>query len=332
MFFTLKLPSLVSATALAFGLLSVSTAGAQTCENRGELDAQYCDLNRDLVADVPKTPINPPKLVLGISSVEDAYTARRTYAPLMDYLAICLKKDIEMYPPVREGLVLEAQRNNIVHIGQYATGGTMYAVNFAGAIPFAGKGHESAGRTDIYTLKLLVRADSPVKQAADLKGKRIAHTTQSSNSGNLAPRALFPELGLTPDVDYKVEFSGGHDKSIIGVKLGLYDAAAIASDVMERLIAKGEIKASDFRVIYQSDPFPTDAFAMSSTLDPKLQGQIRKCFTDFHFPETMSKQLEGTNRFYPLEYKKDWSVVRLIAKAAGNAPNRANYQKILDKK
>ena len=46
----------------------------------------------------------------------------------------------------------------------------------------------------------------------------------------------------------------------------------------------------------------------------------------------MSKQLEGNNRFFPLDYKKDWSVVRLIAKAAGNSPSKANYQKILDKK
>ena len=63
---------------------------------------------------------------------------------------------------------------------------------------------------------------------------------------------------------------------------------------------------------------------MSSNLDAKLQNQIRNCFLEFKFPDTMSKQLEGTNRFYPLEYKRDWSVVRLIAKAAGNAPSKAN--------
>lgn len=79
----------------------------------------------------------------------------------------------------------------------------MYAVNFAGAIPFAGKGHDSVGPYDSYTLKLLVRADSLVKQAIDLKGKKVARTTQTSNSGNLAPRALFPDLVLKPDENYK---------------------------------------------------------------------------------------------------------------------------------
>lgn len=320
------------AAVFAFQLPGIASAQTPACTNRGDLDELYCDANRDLVADTPKVSVNPTKLVLGISSVEDASTSRKTYSGLMDHLSACLKKDIEMYPPTREGAVMDAQRNGLVHIGQYATGNILYAVNFAGAVPFASKGREVTGRTDSYTLRLLVRADSTAKQPADLRGKKVAHTSLTSNSGNLAPRALFPDLGLKPDTDYKPEYSGGHDKSIMGVKLGLYDAAAVASDVMDRLIAKGDIKASDFSVIFESQPFPPDAFAMSSNLDPKLQAQIRKCFIDYKFPDAMSRQLEGNNRFYPVEYKKDWEVVRVIAKVSGNTPSKSGYQKLLAKK
>ncbi len=310
-------------------LVKPHAAHAAPCAQRGDLDAAYCDADRNLVADAPRSFVNPQKIVLGMVSVEDAMTARRTYAPLLDHLAACLKRDVEMYPPIREGAVLQAQRDGIVHIGQYATGGVMYAVNFAGAIPFAGKGKERIGRADNYTLRLLVRADSAAKVPTDLIGKRLVHTTQSSNSGNLAPRALFPEIGLQPDVNYKVEFSGSHEKSIMGVRQGLFDGAAIASDVLARLVAKGEVKESDFRVLYESEPFPTDAFAFSHNLDPKLQSEIRRCFSVMRFPELMSRQLEGNNRFFPLNYQKDWQVVRLIAKSSGNPPNRAAYEKIL---
>ncbi|VFS53364.1 phosphate/phosphite/phosphonate ABC transporters, periplasmic binding protein [Budvicia aquatica] len=44
---------------------------------------------------------------------------------------------------------------------------------------------------------MLVKADSPYKTMDDLKGKVVAHTSVSSNSGNLAPRALFPKIGIT---------------------------------------------------------------------------------------------------------------------------------------
>lgn len=73
--------------------------------------------------------------------------------------------------------------------------------------------------------------DSPYQKPQDLVGKKIAHTTPTSNSGNLAPRALFPALGLTPDKDYEVVFSNGHERSVTGVMHGFYPAAAVASDL-----------------------------------------------------------------------------------------------------
>ena len=157
-------------------LLAACGAQAQSCPSRGELDEIYCDANQDMLADRPTVSVNPDKIVLAMAAIEDANTARRTYAPLLDYLGSCLKKEVELFPPVREGAVLEGQRSGAIHIGHYATGGMLYAVNFAGAIPFAGKGEESRGHADSYTLKLLVRADSPAKKASDLKGKRVAHT------------------------------------------------------------------------------------------------------------------------------------------------------------
>jgi phosphonate transport system substrate-binding protein len=178
---------------------------------------------------------------------------------------------------------------------------------------------------------LIVRTDSGYRKPKDLVGKKIAHTSATSNSGNLAPRALFPSLGLVPEKDYAVEFSGKHDKSIMGVSLGLYDAAAVASDVFDRLIAKGDIKRNQFRVLFESDAFPPDAFSYAHNLDPKLVESLKKCATDFKFPDNMAKLLEGNNRFFPVEYNRDWNLVRQIAKASGTKLDKAAYDKIVGK-
>lgn len=307
-------------------------AQAEPCSHRGELDDAYCDANRDLVADSPAVGKNPDRLVLGVSSVEDAQTAMKTYTPLIEYLRTCTKKEVQLHPPVGEANVLEGMRAGQIHLAQFATGGTMYAVNFAGAVPFAGKGTSASGKRDTYTLMLIVKADSPHQKPIDLKGKQIAHTSLTSNSGNLAPRALFPELGLTPDKDYKVVFSGKHDKSIVGVQLGLYDGAAVASDVFDRLVAKGDIKRNQFRVLYESEDFPPDAFSHVHDLDPKLVADIKRCFYDFQFPEIMSKQLENNDRFFPVSYAKDWKQVRLIAKASGTVMSKTAYEAIVTAK
>ena len=69
------------------------------------------------------------------------------------------------------------------------------------------------------------------------------------------------QQGVVPGKDYKVLFSGQHDQSILGVASGDYDAAAVASDVFDRMVARGAVKADDFRVLYRSDAFPTSSFA-----------------------------------------------------------------------
>ncbi len=107
-------------------------------------------------------------------------------------------------------------------------------------MPFAAKGLGAEVRG--YNLIAVVKASSPYQKLSDLKDKKVAHASPSSNSGNLAPRVLFPAEGLAADKDYKPLMSGGHDKSILGVGTGDYDMAAVASDVFERMATRGTIK------------------------------------------------------------------------------------------
>lgn len=76
-------------------------------------------------------------------------------------------------------------------------------------------------------------------------------------------------------------------------------------------------------MLYESEPFPPDAFVYRHDLNPKLAGEIRKCFADFKLPDSMSKALENNDRFYPVDYAVDWKVVRAIAKSTGTPMDRA---------
>jgi phosphonate transport system substrate-binding protein len=83
--------------------------------------------------------------------------------------------------------------------------------------------------------------------------------------------------------------SGGHDKSALGVVSGAYDMAGVASDVFERMLARGTLKADDFRIIFTSPIFPTSSFAYAHDLRPDLARKIRACFFAFDFPPSMRK-------------------------------------------
>jgi phosphonate transport system substrate-binding protein len=171
-----------------------------------------------------------------------------------------------------------------------------------------------------------VKSGSSFQKLGDLKGKKVAHTSPSSNSGNLAPRVLFPSLGLTPDNDYKPMMSGGHDKSILGVASGDYEMAAVASDVFDRMITRGTVKKEDFRIIYRSATFPTSSFAYAHDLKPELATKLQQCFFSFRFTETMQKEFNGDDRFLPITYAKDWAVVRDVAEKSGTPYNKAAYE------
>jgi phosphonate transport system substrate-binding protein len=312
---------------LVYGLTSTATTLAQECKNRGELDTIYCDNNGDLVADVPIDPKklrDPSTLTFAYTPVEDPAVYRNVFKPFIEFLTQCTGKPFVYHPVHSNSAEIEAMRSGVLHVAGFSTGPTGFAVNMAGAIPFAAKGTEKAPQG--YQLLSIVKKDSPYQKLADLKGKRIAHTSPSSNSGHLAALVLYPPEGLKPNEDYEPLMSGGHDKSALGVLSGDYDMAGVASDVFERMLARGILKADDFRIIFRSPIFPTSSFAHAHDLRPDLARKIRACFFAFDFPPSMRKEFNGDDRFFPITYKDAWKVVRQIAKASGTPYNKVGLE------
>jgi phosphonate transport system substrate-binding protein len=313
--------------AAAFAASGQLVHAQDSCPNRGQLDTMYCDENRDLVADAPKEAAkwrDPSTLVWAYTPVEDPAVYANVFKPLTEHLEKCVGKRTVYFPVQSNAAEIEAMRSGRLHFAGFSTGPTGFAVNLAGAVPFAAKGLGSEVRG--YNLIAIVKATSPYKTLADLKDKKVAHTSPSSNSGNLAPRVLFPDQGLKPDTDYKPLMSGGHDKSVLGVNSGDYDMAAVASDVFERMAVRGTIKMADFRIIYKSPVFPTSSFAHAHDLKPELAAKLKDCFYSFRFTQAMQKEFNGDDRFLPITYQKDWAVVRDVAEKSGTPYNRAAYE------
>ena len=320
--------SILRAAALAAALTLPFAASAQECKNRGDLDPMYCDDNGDMVADTPKDPKKlktPNTLVFTYTPVEDPAVYEKIFKPFTDHLAQCTGKKVVFYQVQSNAAEIEAMRSGRLHVGGFSTGPTAFAVNIAGAVPFAIKGYEKDFQG--YNLIVIVKKSSPYQKLADLKGKKLAHTAPSSNSGHMAPMALFPKEGLTPDKDYKIVFSGKHDQSVLGVNSGDYDAAAVASDVFHRMATRGQVKEDDFRVIYRSAKFPTSSFAYAHDLEPAFRDKMLKCFYDYRYTDDMKKAFDGADRFYPINYKEHWAIVRQVAEGGGEKFNSEAYAK-----
>jgi phosphonate transport system substrate-binding protein len=125
-------------------------------------------------------------------------------------------------------------------------------------------------------------------------------------------------MGVVPGKDYQIVFSGKHDNSALGVVNGDYDAAAVADTVVQRMVARGLFKASDYKVIYTSPVFPTAGFAYSHNLEPGLAARIREAFMSFKIQGTgLGKEFKDRTGFMPVNYQKDWEAVVGILEANG---------------
>jgi phosphonate transport system substrate-binding protein len=306
--------------AVVLALLGPAAEAADPCGHRGKLDVLYCDEDRDLVADPPKDPqklVNPGTLIFAYVPVEDPAVYSTPFADLLRHIEKVTGKKTQYFGPQNYAAQIEAMRSGRLHITAYSTGSVPFAVNLAGAVPFAVMGDDKGGAG--YHLVVIVQAgNAGIRSVADLKGKRVAHVSQSSNSGHQAPVYFFSRQGVVPGKDYEIAFTGKHDNSILGVVNGDYDAAAVADTVLERMVNRGVVKRTDYRVIYTSPLFPVAGYAYAHNLDPKLAEKIREAFLSFPIQgSSLAKEWKTYTRFVPITYRTDWAAVVGIQEANG---------------
>jgi phosphonate transport system substrate-binding protein len=306
--------------ALLAGLAACSR-GAPPPEDcpRGTLDPRYCDRDGDLVADPPSDAarhVDPPQLIFAYTPVEDPSVYRQVWDGFLQHLQEVTGRRVRFFPVQSNAAQIEAMRAGRLHIAGFNTGSTPLAVNCAGFVPFAMMAAED-GRYG-YEMEILARRDSGIEALEDLRGRTLAFTSPTSNSGFKAPTALLRrELGFEPERDYRVAYSGRHDNSVLGVFNRDYDAAAIANSVIRRMAERGVVDMAELRTVYRSDTFPTTSYGHAHDLAPELAEKIREAF--FTFPwegSDLEKEFEREDGFMPITYREHWSVIRAIDEAS----------------
>jgi phosphonate transport system substrate-binding protein len=270
-----------------------------------------------------KAAVAREKLVIAMPKTYGKLETMNLWGGYFNHLANCAKVDllnaqgesltrnlnVDVLP---EKELLESIKAGKAQLAQVNPGLVPSLVEAGQPPPFAAPGNKTTGQRNSYKLILLVRADSPAKQPSDLVGKKIAHSTPTSNSGNLAPRALFPALGLTPEKNYEVVFSTGHERSVIGLVSGFWDGAAVASDLFQRMVLKGEVKASQFRIIWSSPPFMTETWMMGVSVPAALRDRVQKCSYKYSFSPDLRKLLPDNNTFLPINFERDFATVNEV--------------------
>jgi phosphonate transport system substrate-binding protein len=301
-------------------LLGFSLAvSAEDCY-RGTLDKQYCDRDRDLVADLPLDPadwVDPDTIIFSYTPVEDPAIYAKVWDGFIKHMSEVTGKKVVFFPVQSYAAQYEAMRSGRLHIAGVNTGGNPVAVSCAGMVPFAMMASKDGSYG--YEMEIIVPKGSDIKSPADIKGHTMAFTSPTSNSGFKAPSALLKsEFGLVADVDFKTVFSGKHDNSVLGVANKDYEVAAVANSVMNRMIDRKVVDPASIVSIYKSATFPTTGYGYAYNLNPIVAAKIKQAFFTFNWEGSdLQKEFKKEGRFVAINHKSDWAVIRKIDAANG---------------
>ena len=289
------------------------------------LAAEFTDADGDLVADPPQDPaqfIEPETIVFSYIGAEDSARQKVVWQEFTVAVATATGKKVDYLVINTPEEQLAALKSGKLHLTAFNTGNVPAAVRESGFVPavtFA----DAQGNVG-HRMKFLVPADSKITKPEQLRGQRIAFVNRRSNSGFKAPMVfLMKDLGLQPLRDFEWLFTYSHDESIAGIASKTYPAAPVASDILARAEARGEIKPEQYRVINESELFPSAALGHAYNLKPELVAQIKSVYKDFDWTGTgLGKEFgpSGIVKFAPADYKQQWSLIRRIDDALGPDP------------
>lgn len=137
---------------------------------------------------------------------------------------------------------------------------------------------------------LFVRDDSPRRSLADLQGASLALVDPFSTSGNLYPKKLLKQAGVTPS---KVEFLGNHEAVLLAVKEGRFEAGATYQGGFEALRRSRGVDPLTFRVIAKSPRTPRDVVCARSDLPEPVIDAIAQALLSLSTRDRLGREVLG---------------------------------------
>jgi phosphonate transport system substrate-binding protein len=132
--------------------------------------------------------VDPSTLIFAYTPVEDPAVYAAAWADFLTHLESETGKKVQFFPVGNNAAQIEAMRAGRLHIAGFNTGSNPLAVACAGFRPF-GMMAATDGSYG-YEMEIITYPGSGITDIAGIKGRKLAFTSETSNSGFKAPSAL----------------------------------------------------------------------------------------------------------------------------------------------
>ena len=220
------------------------------------------------------SPADPTQLRIGVLPEQDRETLAEQYAPLLDHIHRELGIPCELVIPESYTQLVELFCANEIDLGFFGGVTFIRASESADALPLV---YRDVDRN--FTSYVIVEAENPATELADLKGQDFCFGSPLSTSGHYMPRHFLRGLGLDPERHFgEVSFSGSHDETVRRVRDGLVSAGALNSQILGAMLRDGRVKEGEVRVLWESPTYVNYVWGLRAAIGEDLRARIRDAF------------------------------------------------------
>lgn len=258
---------------------------------------------------------------VGVSSAENEAGALARWEPVAQYLTRELGVPSRTYRVADYAGLVEGMRGDQIECSRF--GPAVYSLGrrvMGDKLKPIFRDVDNNGAEGYYSI-VIVKADSPVRSLADLRGKPFLFADPNSTSGYAFPQFFMRKQGFDPASFFSATtYSGSHENSVIAVVRGQYEAAAThwtneQSGMVQRLESRGMIPRGSTRIIWRSPLIPNSPFCIRGNLPQSLQDDIAAAMLGLKSrdPATWQALTDGTvSRFAPAKHEDYLDVVAVI--------------------
>lgn len=220
-------------------------------------------------------------LVFSFQKQKNPEDLKKSTAVIAEKLSSEIQQKIEVLVPTSYGATAQGLISNKVHVAYMDSLPYILASQEADLDIIAVE--KRNGETQ-YNSVFVVKKESSLKTLKDLKGQRIAFSSQTSTSGYLFPfKRLLDEKLIKQPSDLKTFFSqtiyaGGYDKALLAVLNGQADVAAVSDYAIEGAKADLYLTAeqrSQLQILTRTPGVPTHLIAISKKVPQATREKIR---------------------------------------------------------
>ncbi|GBU10980.1 hypothetical protein AwErysi_05960 [Erysipelotrichaceae bacterium] len=191
--------------------------------------------------------------------IEDSTSIQEVRGTFEKELGEVIGMDVKSFQTTSYSAAIEALTSGRVDMVMLTPFSYVIAKTKSDVILVADMGKKTAVQEKDFAC-FFVEKNAPIEKMEDIKGKIMAFGDPASTTGHLLPKyKLVEEFNVSvEEIDngfFKEKlFSGGHDKTILGVAQGKYDVGAAYCEMPKILEEKGVIDADALKVIGSVGP------------------------------------------------------------------------------